>query len=91
MNSGCGKVALNDSYICSNPEDPRCEGFNFAMLWEYTQQIQKACPVDLRLYGISMGPATPENASLTQDSCVAAASPSWTYYPGSDIWSRVAT
>lgn len=88
----CSKVLTNVTYDCANPWGQGCTSdkhFHFPSLWEYTENIQRACPNDTRLFIPRGGIAFPENASLTQEACAQIAGPGWTYYPAADIWTRL--
>ncbi len=90
MTTDCGQINSNKTYDCSTPWGQDCNssvGFNFANLWNYTQNIQKSCHNDSRLFHV----ATPQNAALTQSACTKFAGSSWTYYPGDQIWTRLTT
>lgn len=90
----CSNVPTNATYDCANPWGQGCTShkhFHFASLWKYTQNIQKACPNDTRLFIPHGGIASAQNASLTQASCAAIAGSDWTYYPPADIWTRLTT
>ena len=90
----CSNAPGDVTHDCSNPWGQECTssaGFNFLNLWNYTQNIQKACPSDSRLFGISRNLPTPQNAALTLSACAAIVGYSWTYYPGPDIWNRLTT
>ncbi len=90
----CSNVPNNVTYDCGNPWGQGCTSdkhFNFASLWNYTENIQKACANDSRLFLPNGGNASPHNASLTQASCAAIAGYDWTYYPAADIWTRLTT
>ena len=65
--------------------------FDFPDLWAYTQSVQRDSTTDERLFGVDHGPATPQNASLTQSSCTAFAGFTWTYYSSMDILNRLTT
>lgn len=88
----CSNIPENFVYNCSNPWGQGCvssRGFNFLNLWNYTQNIQKTCPSDSRLFGVTRNLATPQNAALTLIACAAIAGYTWKYYPGEDIWNRL--
>ena len=90
----CNDVPNNLSYNCTNPWGQNCTSnkhFHFASLWEHTQNIQKACANDTRLFIPNGGIASPHNASLTLVACAAIAGLAWTYYPGVDTWTRLTT
>ncbi|KAL2038772.1 hypothetical protein N7G274_008530 [Stereocaulon virgatum] len=85
----CSDVPSNVSYSCAQPWGQDCTskaGFDLKDLWSYTQNIQKACPTDPRLFGHF---STTQNASLTPAACLAIAGKGWQYYPIADIWGRV--
>ena len=89
MAINCSDVPSNISYNCAKPWGQGCKskaGFDFKDLWSYTQNIQKACPTDPRLFGYF---STPQNASLTPAACIAIAGKGWHFYPGVEIWGRV--
>lgn len=49
----CSNVPTNTTYNCANPWGQGCTSdkhFHFASLWEYTKNIQRACPNDTRLF-----------------------------------------
>ena len=76
----------NITYSCSNPY-PNCTsslGFQFSSVWDIQQRIYEACPNDWRLFGQAI-------PALSQAGCEQVAGPSWTYYSGADIWSRLTT
>ena len=90
----CRDVPTNVTYDCAKPWGQGCtsdEYFDFSSLWKYTQNIQKACANDTRLFHSDGGSASPQNASLTLASCDAIAGSNWTYYPAADIWTRLTT
>ena len=90
----CSNVSDNITYDCANPWGQDCtsdRGFQFASLWKYTQNIQKACPNDTRLFRPHDGVPSPQNSSLTQAACAAIAGSGWTRYPAADIWTRLTT
>ena len=90
----CSNVPTNVTYDCANPWGQGCTSdkhFHFASLWQYTENIRKACPNDTRLFIPHGGIASPQNASLTQVACDAIAGPDWKYYPAADIWTRLTT
>ena len=94
MTYDCDEVHQDLLYNCSNPWGQGCsssDGFNFANLWNYTLNIQKACDSDTRLSGVSAAPATPQNAALSQLSCDRIVGSNWAYYSGADIWTRLTT
>jgi len=90
----CSDVPSNVAYDCANPWGVNCTSkfhFEFASLWNYTQNIQAACANDTRLFLPKGGSATAQNASLTQDSCAAIAGSGWTLYSALHMWTRVTT
>lgn len=90
----CYKIPANGLSNCSSPWGQGCtssRGFEFASLWNYTQKIQAACPNDTRLFKGSLRTTFANNASLTQEACVAIAGSGWTAYPPFDIWQRLTT
>ena len=89
MAINCSDVPSDISYNCAKPWGQNCTsraGFDFKDLWSYTQNIQKACPTDPRLFGYI---STPQNASLNPAAYIAIAGKGWQYYPGVEIWGRV--
>ncbi|KAL8829573.1 MAG: hypothetical protein Q9191_001950 [Dirinaria sp. TL-2023a] len=94
MPTYCSDIPLSDSNNCTNPWGEDCTskaGFQFTSLWNFTRNILAACANDTRLFLPDEGFATPQNASLTQESCAAIAGSGWTYYPTPDIWNRLTT
>ena len=90
----CSNVPNNVTYDCANPWGQNCTSdkrFQFTSLWKYTQNIQKACPNDTRLFVPQGGVSSPQNASLTQAACAAIAGSDWKYYPAADTWTRLTT
>ena len=90
----CSNVPSNVSYSCTNPWGQHCTNakhFDFNSLWSYTLSIQEACANDSRLFIAQGTSATPDNAALTQASCVAIAGARWTFYPSADVWARLTT
>ena len=90
----CHDVPVDGPYNCSNPWGQGCtssRGFEFASLWNYTLNIQKACPEDARLFKGLAGTTFAHNASLTLDACEAIARPTWKAYPAYDVWQRLTT
>ena len=91
----CNEVLSTLAYNCTYPWGQGCtnsKGFDFVSLWEITQNIQKACANDARLFIDAKGSTvTGQNAALTQESCSAIAGPEWNYYPGFDILQRLGT
>ena len=94
MDNDCNAIPLNNSYSCSNPWGEECTikgKFQFVSLWNYTKNIQAACPNDTRLFLGNAQFATADNASLTQEACVSKVGSGWTPYPVPDIWTRLTT
>jgi hypothetical protein len=67
------------------------QGFDFPTLWNITQLIQQYCPTDSRLWLQGNTPATPENAQLTRQACMAFVPGPWTKYQAAAIWVRLTT
>ena len=94
MTIDCSEVPTNVTYDCANPWGHGCtskKNFDFASLWQYTQNIQEACPTDPRLFLTDGKDATASNLALTQSACDNIAGAQWTEYPGEDIWTRMTT
>ena len=94
MSIDCSHVPINVTYDCANPWGQNCTSekkFQFTSLWTFTQNIQKACANDTRLFIPQGGIASPRNASLTQASCAAIAGHGWRYYPAADISTGLTT
>lgn len=87
----CQDVPTNVTYSCEKPWGRGCtshRGFEFASLWNFTEQIRKACPTDPRLFKPVY---TSQTASLSQKACAEIVGNDMRSYPSADIWSRLTT
>ena len=79
-------LVVKATYNCSDPY-PNCTsslGFQFSSVWTITQNIYNACPTDWRIFD-------PQTVAISEQACEELFGPSWTGYPGADIWSRLTT
>jgi hypothetical protein len=90
----CQSIEDSNQHHCTNLIGSNCTivtGLDFAALSDFTQQIQRHCPTDPRLFRVDNLPATRNNAAITGEACKATVGSKFQYYPAGDTWVRLTT